>query len=162
MTLTVAAAVIIASNTLAQVARLHAYTLVKELKMSESPTVWVCDHGVEMHLICYACAKECGATHSRHVVYSQASDIFKRCAQERAKESAANSLREQAEDAAKWRALRNCSRVVAGPAQGIYSDDDDAFITLSFWTRGIKEPVGRDRIYLDKFVAKCRKVAESK
>lgn len=64
---------------------------------------------------------------------------------------------DDAEDAAKWRALRNCDRITAMGSAGMDSPDPYAHLTLNFWTgySGTAGP-GWAREWLDKFVAKAR------
>jgi hypothetical protein len=61
-----------------------------------------------------------------------------------------------AEDAAKWRALRNCDRITAMGSAGMDSPDPYAHVTLNFWT-GYSGTPGPSWAYewLDKFVAKA-------
>lgn len=60
-----------------------------------------------------------------------------------------------AEDAAKWRALRNCARITALGSAGLGAPRDDhyAHLTLNFWT--VHEAVGPTYAveWLDKFIA---------
>lgn len=71
-----------------------------------------------------------------------------------------------AEDAAKWRALRNCARMTAIGAAGLGPEraaDDYAHVTLNFWTGGKYDSPGEPwaREWLDLFVAKARRVTYS-
>lgn len=73
-----------------------------------------------------------------------------------------------AEDAAKWRALRNCARITAMGSAGLERETaaDYAHVTLNFWTC-TDNTYGGDpgppwaRDWLDRFVEKARRAQKS-
>lgn len=72
-----------------------------------------------------------------------------------------------AEDAAKWRALRNSARITAMGCAGLIGDGlkrPDAHVTLNFWTHNTggdeQDTVGRE--WLDLYVVKARLAASEK
>lgn len=71
-----------------------------------------------------------------------------------------------AEDAAKWRALRNCARMTAMGSAGLGPEkaaDDYAHVTLNFWTGGTYDSPGEvfARHWLDAFVEKARRALKT-
>lgn len=65
-----------------------------------------------------------------------------------------------AEDAAKWRALRNCARITAMGSAGCHHGGDSfkgptAHLTLNFWTHNAREHETYHREWLDVFVEKA-------
>jgi hypothetical protein len=67
------------------------------------------------------------------------------------------------EDAANWRALRDCARITsmgcAGCEPGGESfDGPTAHVTLNFWTHNVRETEEYPRQWLDMFVKKARRV----
>jgi hypothetical protein len=66
------------------------------------------------------------------------------------------------EDAAKWRALRNCARITAMGSAGMERPTDpDAHVTLNFWTHNERETEEYPRKWLDTFVKKALALAGS-
>ena len=72
-----------------------------------------------------------------------------------------------AEDAAKWRALRNCTRITAMGSAGCQPGGDSfdgptAHVTLNFWTHGVPESEPWHRDWLDVFVSKALALTPTK
>jgi len=69
-----------------------------------------------------------------------------------------------AEDAAKWRALRNCARITSNGSAGLHVPEalarPDAHVTLNFWTHNERETETYPREWLDQFVSKVQRLAE--
>lgn len=72
-----------------------------------------------------------------------------------------------AEDAAKWRALRNCARITAMGSAGCDPRGDSypgptAHVTLNFWTHNARESEPWHREWLDTFVSKALRATATK
>lgn len=82
--------------------------------------------------------------------------------------SAVETKATDAEDAAKWRALRNCARMTAFGSAGLTAgsstyDTDYAHVSLNFWTGGKYDSPGEPyaREWLDGFVEKALRAPSS-
>lgn len=74
--------------------------------------------------------------------------------------------RGDAEDAAKWRALRNCARITTMGCAGLHDPDalarPDAHLALNFWTHNERETEPFPRQWLDQFVEKALRLTKVK